>query len=156
MYASVRQRSIACFINDVKSPVCPQIPTIIAGLIIGYSSFAFIWKSISVCLSEVCTINSNFKYAIEVLGAAVNLGWAHLSSVVCHTLHHVINYYAWKKMVPSAVLEKCARSSELLFENAQNCTSPKDEQFNEKSYDRKSRINVMKLMLSAFNVIQLI
>ena len=29
-------------INDVTSPVCPQIPTIIAGLTIGYSSFAFV------------------------------------------------------------------------------------------------------------------
>ena len=37
-----KTRSIACSINDVTSPVCPQIPTIIAGLTIGYSSFAFI------------------------------------------------------------------------------------------------------------------
>lgn len=39
---------IACSINDVTS----------SGLTI-YSSFAFIWNSISVCLTEVCTINSN-------------------------------------------------------------------------------------------------
>lgn len=45
--------TIACSINDVTSSVCP-IPTIIAG----FSPFAFILKSISLCLCEVCTINS--------------------------------------------------------------------------------------------------
>ena len=34
--------SRACSINDVTSPVCLQISTIIAGFTIGYSSFAFI------------------------------------------------------------------------------------------------------------------
>ena len=34
--------SRVCSINDVTSPVCLQIPTIIAGFTIGYSSFAFI------------------------------------------------------------------------------------------------------------------
>ena len=56
--------------HDVTSPVCPQIRTIVAGLTKEYSSFVFIWKSISVCLSEVCSINSqggrgNFTYLLE-------------------------------------------------------------------------------------------
>ena len=38
----IRKYLTACSINEVTSPVCPLIPTIIVGLTIGYSSFTLI------------------------------------------------------------------------------------------------------------------